>query len=75
MTNNLGTSMQWIQLIVMVVGLITLFIQIGNKQGKQDEKNKNFEETQKIQREEIDIIKNDISTIRTDVAFIKGKLL
>lgn len=75
MTSNLGTSMQWVQLIVMVVGLITLFIQIGNKQGKQDEKNKNFEETQKIQREEIDIIKNDISSIRTDVAFIKGKLL
>lgn len=72
---NLGTAMQWIQLVVMVIGLVTLFIQIGNKQGKQEEKNKNFEETLKIQRDEIEIIKNDISAIKSDVAYIKGKLL
>jgi len=73
--SNLGTSMQWIQLIITSVGLITLFIQIGNKQGKQEEKNRNFEENQRIQREEIDVIKNDISIIKTDIGFIKGKLL
>jgi len=75
MESNLGTSMQWLQLAITIIGLITLFIQIGNKQGKQEEKNKNFEENQKNQREEIDVIKNDISTIKTDIAFIRGKLL
>ena len=75
MENNLGTSMQWLQLVVTIIGLITLFIQIGNKQGKQEEKNNNFAETQRIQREEIDVIKNDISIIKTDIGFIKGKLL
>ena len=75
MNSNLGTSMQWLQLAVTIVGLITLFIQIGNKQGKQEEKNSNFAETQRIQREEIDVIKNDISIIKTDIGFIKGKLL
>lgn len=71
MSNNLGTGMQWIQLVVMVIGLITLFIQIGNKQGKQDEKNKSFEKTQ----EEVCIIKNDISVIKADISYIRGKLL
>jgi len=73
--SNLGTSMQWFQLVATIIGMITLFIQIGNKQGKQEEKNKNLEENQRNQREEIDVIKNDISTIKTDIAFIRGKLL
>ena len=75
MEANVGTSLQWFQLIITGVGLISIFIQIGSKQGKQEEKNKNFEENQKNQREEIDIIKNDISTIKTDISFIRGKLL
>ena len=75
MTDNLGTAMQWLQFIVLIIGLITIIIRIGNTQGKQEEKNKNFEETQKIQREEIDVIKSDISIIKTDIAYIKGKLL
>ena len=75
MVANLGTSLQWFQLIITAVGVISILIQIGNKQGKQEEKNRNFEENQRNQREEIDVIKGDISTIKTDVAFIRGKLL
>jgi hypothetical protein len=72
---NLGTFTQWVQFVILVVGLISVLIRIGSTQGKQEEKNKNFEETQKIQREEIDVIKSDISIIKTDIAYIKGKLL
>lgn len=75
MGTDLGTSMQWLQLGVTIIGLITLFIQIGNKQGKQEEKNKNFEDNQNKQREEINAIKEDLSTIKTDIGFIKGKLI
>ena len=75
MEGNLGTFTQWVQFVVLVVGLISVLIRIGSTQGKQEEKNKNFEETQKIQREEIDVIKSDISIIKTDIAYIKGKLL
>jgi hypothetical protein len=67
--------MQWLQLFVTIVGLITIFIQIGNKQGKQEEKNKNFEETQNNHREKFAMIENDLSIIKTDIGFIKGKLL
>lgn len=73
--NNLGSIMQWIQLIVLIVGLITLFIQIGNKQGKQEEKNCNFEKQLDSQGKKIENMESDISTIKTDVSFIKGKLL
>jgi len=62
-------------LFVTVIGLISIFIQIGNKQGKQEEKNKNLEINQQLQREEIKAIKDDISDIKDDVAYIKGKLL
>ena len=75
MEGNLGTFTQWVQFVILVVGLISVLIRIGSTQGKQEEKNKNFEETQKIQREEIDVIKSDISIIKTDIAYIKGKLL
>ena len=75
METSLNSSMQWLQLLVTVVGLITLFIQIGKKQGTQEEKNNHFEENQRIQREEMDVIKSDISIIKTDIGFIKGKLL
>lgn len=80
--NSLGTIMQWTQLIVLIVGLLTLFIQIGNKQGKQEEKNANFVkifETHEKHLEnhdgKFDKLESDISTIKTDVSFIKGKLL
>ena len=75
MSNDIGNSMQWLQLFVTVIGLISIFIQIGNKQGKQEEKNKNLEINQQLQREEIKAIKDDISDIKDDVAYIKGKLL
>lgn len=70
-----GMALQWMQLIMTTVGMITLFIKIGIKQGNQDEKNKNFEENIKEQRKEINEIKADISEIKRDVSYIKGKLL
>ncbi|MFW9973098.1 MAG: hypothetical protein ACFFDF_23145 [Candidatus Odinarchaeota archaeon] len=75
MENSIGNSLQWFQLIITVVGLISIFIQIGNKQGQQDEKNKNFAQTLQSQSQEILGMKNDISDIKEDVAYIKGKLL
>lgn len=75
MENNIGNSMQWFQLIITVVGLISIFIQIGNKQGQQDEKNRNFSQNLKSQGKEIMTIKQDIGDIKEDIAYIKGKLL
>ena len=75
MENDIGNLMQWFQLIVTVVGLISLFIQIGNKQGQQDEKNRNFSKNQQSQGKEIVTIKQDIGDIKEDIAYIKGKLL
>lgn len=71
MTNNIGTVLQWLQLVVTVIGLLTVFVRIGNTQGQQEIKNKNFE----AQGVKIDAIEKDISEIKTDVAYIKGKLL
>lgn len=75
MENDIGNLMQWFQLIVTVVGLISLFIQIGNKQGQQEEKNRNFSKNQQSQGKEIVTIKQDIGDIKEDIAYIKGKLL
>jgi hypothetical protein len=71
MQANIGTTLQWLQLIITVIGLLTVFIRIGNTQGQQEIKNKNFE----AQGVKIEGIEKDISEIKTDVAYIKGKLL
>jgi len=71
MVNNTGSAIQWMQFIVTIIGFITLLIKIGVKQGQQEEKNKRFEE----QGGEIKTIKKDISDIKEDIAYIKGKLL
>ena len=52
-----GNTIEWLTLVTLAVGLITVFIQIGSKQGKQEEKNKNFETVHKRQDEEIRAIK------------------
>lgn len=75
MINNIGNSIQWLQLIITSVGLISIFIQIGNKQGQQEEKNRNFSQNLKSQGKEIITIKQDIGDIKEDIAYIKGKLL
>ena len=69
-----GTSMEWLQLVVTIIGLLSVFVKIGNTQGKQDEKNKNFEETQRNQDKKIEAMQADITTIKSDVSFIKGSL-
>lgn len=69
-----GTLMEWLQLVVTIIGLLSVFVKIGNTQGKQDEKNKNFEEGQKAQDKRIDAIEENIGYIRADVSFIKGKM-
>ena len=71
---DMNKIIQWIQFAVTIIGLIAIFIQIGSKYGKQEEKNKNVEKTQEIQRKEISAIKDDISTIREDIGLIKGTL-
>lgn len=75
MTNNVGSFLQWTQLIITVIGLISIFIQIGKKQGQQEEKNINFSQNLQAQGKEIQSIKTDISHIKEDIAYIKGKLL
>ena len=75
MNNDIGNGMQWLQLIVIIVGFITILIKIGVKQGEQEEKNKNFGQNLKLQGKEIMSIKDDIGDIKEDVAYIKGKLL
>ena len=71
MATNLGTAFQWLQFIITVIGLLAVFVRIGNTQGQQEIKNKNFE----AQGLKIGMIEKDISEIKTDVAYIKGKLL
>lgn len=68
---DLTNSMQWVQFIFTSVCLIAILIKIGNKQGQQDEKNKRFE----LYGKEIIGLKKDVSDIKEDVAYIKGKLL
>lgn len=75
MNNDIGNGMQWLQLIVIIVGFITILIKIGVKQGEQEEKNKNFGQNLQSQGREIMTIKKDIGDIKEDVAYIKGKLL
>jgi len=72
--NDINNALPWLQFIGMFVGFITILLKIGNKQGQQDEKNKHFEETQKEHSSKIEKIEKDISDIKTDVSFIRGKL-
>lgn len=75
MQNEIGNGMQWLQLIITIIGLITIFIKIGHREGEQTEKNKHFSATLQSQSIEIKTIKTDISDIKEDIAYIRGKLL
>jgi len=73
MQPNLGTVVQWLTFVSLIIGVLTLFVRIGNTQGRQDEKNKVFESTLKTHGIQIDTIKDDLTDIKEDVSFIKGK--
>jgi len=71
----MGEIYSWLQFIIVVIGLISVFLRIGNSQGKQQEKNKNVEKKLDIHDKKIDILEANISEIKSDLSYIKGRLL
>jgi hypothetical protein len=80
--SGLGTPLQWGTLIMMIISLVTILLKIGNTQGKQEEKNINYEKLFETHEKHLslhdvkfDRLEGGITAIKEDVSYIKGKLL